>query len=368
MEHRVLGRTGLRVGALGLGTEYLLKQPPAVMDHVLETAAAAGVNYLDLLYSGSAFWDDFGPVFRPWRDRFVVAAHWGCGEVDGQLANVRDHAQCARFFDATLQHLGNDYAEVGMLMMVDTIELWDTWGRESLARLARYRAQGRIGAIGMSGHKAAVALPAVESGELDVLMYPVHLASGDVAGNGQLYEACRRHDVALVAMKPYAGGKLLQDQSSVFLHWIIAGGQALQVEKTTLVTPIQCLHYVLAQPVATVVPGVRDAAELRAALRYFHATEQEKDYHAVIGGIHHYPPGVCIYCNHCLPCPPGIDIGLTIRLVDEAQGHMTKELRQSYAALDVKPALCLECGDCLERCPYEVDVIAKMQAAVELFG
>ena len=367
MEQRVLGRTGLQVGAIGLGTEYLLKQPAEVMAEVVSTAALAGASYVDLLYGGPVFWDDFGPVVRRWREHFVVAAHWGSGEVNGQLTNVRQQDDCARFFDATLAQLGNDYAEVGMLMMVDQVELWDTWAQESLERLARYRKQGRIGAIGMSGHKAEAALKAVESGEIDVLMYPVHLASGDVTGNRQLFEACQLHDVAVVAMKPYAGGKLLQRESSVLLHWVLAGGQAVEVEKAGPITPLQCLHYVLSQPVATVVPGVRDAAELRAALDYFTAGEREKDFGAVIRNIEHYPPGVCIYCNHCLPCPQGIDVGQSIRLLDEAQGGLTDALLQAYADLEAKPSACVECGECSDRCPYEVDVAAKLQAVVAVY-
>ena len=45
-------------------------------------------------------------------------------------------------------------------------------------------------------------------------------------------------------------------------------------------------------------------------LKYEDSTEEEKDY-SIIGEF--TPPeatGKCVYCNHCEPCPVGLDIGL----------------------------------------------------------
>jgi len=50
-----------------------------------------------------------------------------------------------------------------------------------------------------------------------------------------------------------------------------------------------------------------------------------------------------------------------------AQGGLNDELRAAYAGLPVKAAACTECGDCLARCPFDVDVIARMRRAVEIF-
>jgi aryl-alcohol dehydrogenase-like predicted oxidoreductase len=82
MERRKLGKTGLEVGVIGLGTEHL-EQTPEAMGAVLGTAIKAGVNYVDLLYDdpqrAPAFWDNAAPLLHEYRDQLVLAAHWGQG-------------------------------------------------------------------------------------------------------------------------------------------------------------------------------------------------------------------------------------------------------------------------------------------------
>jgi len=80
-----------------------------------------------------------------------------------------------------------------------------------------------------------------------------------------------------------------------------------------------------------------------------------------------YPRGQCVYCNHCLPCPVGIDIGKIASLVDQAEVELTTELLAAYQALPIKASECLSCGDCEGRCPFDVEIVAKLEKAVALF-
>lgn len=56
-----------------------------------------------------------------------------------------------------------------------------------------------------------------------------------------------------------------------------------------------------------------------------------------------------------------------IWLVDQARGGITEEQTGWYSGFPVQASACTECGVCVERCPFEVDVIAKLRKAVELF-
>ena len=68
METRILGRTGLEVGVIGLGTEHLTFNR-ANMDAVLDIAVVAGVNYIDLIYNDPSdahadYWKAISPAIR----------------------------------------------------------------------------------------------------------------------------------------------------------------------------------------------------------------------------------------------------------------------------------------------------------------
>lgn len=77
-------------------------------------------------------------------------------------------------------------------------------------------------------------------------------------------------------------------------------------------------------------------------------------------------------CKHCLPCPREIPIPEVISCLDYvvSYGHRPRHdstSRQRYASMQVKASDCSECGECMERCPFKVDIIGKMKRAEEVF-
>jgi predicted aldo/keto reductase-like oxidoreductase len=368
MNYRRLGRTGLQVSVIGLGTEYLNHQSEKTVVSVIREAVECGVNYLDMVFAFAEYRDNLGAALQGIRDKVIIAGHICTAETNGHYRMSRDVAENETLFHDLLARLHTDHVDIVFVQMVNSEQGYDAvtalGGVLDLAH--RLRQQGKARFVGMSGHRPAAALRAIRSGLVDVWMYPINLAWDLTPGRQEVQQACAQAGVGLVAMKPFGGGRLFQQK------------------EPRPITPAQALHYVLSQPgVCCAVTGVKNSRQLQAALRYVGATDEEKDYQPILGDFQQDLEGNCVYCNHCMPCAAGIDIGRTLERLDlslaneAAERKRLRERLNRYcpgriraARLEVKSAPasgCIECGECMERCPFGVDVVAKMKRAAELF-
>ena len=381
MELRTLGRTGVLVGAIGLGTEYLLNQPQEIATAVIQRAVDRDVTYFDTFWPQPWFRDKIGVAVKGLRDRIMLAGHLGAVMIGEQAGVSRDPVESKLFFDDYLARVGTDYVDVVMLHNCNTPEdlerLMAPGGLLDLARSLRVDGKARF--IGMSGHNTVTARQAVESGAIDLLMFPVNLASHAIPGTTELFAACVRHNVGVVAMKPYAGGNLLSKQVTIYVEDFQIGRQEMpgaptRFEKPAVITATQCLSYVLSQQgLTTAVPGCKSVEELDAALAYLDASEEDRVYAHLLPAFSDLATGECVYCNHCLPCPAGIDIGRVLSLMAQVRGKLppavcVPDARAAYSALEANAGDCLACGICTTRCPFGVDVVTQMEAAGGTFA
>ena len=263
---------------------------------------------------------------------------------------------CEKRFADCLDKIGNDFVEIAMVSIVDTEKVWNGWAQKSLERMADYKRKGQIGYLGLSGHNAEVAIKAAESGLINVLLFPFNMYQYPRDEmNRELLEICEKLVEGVMAMKAYYGGKLINTYG-----------------KPTDITPAECLNYVLSLPVSTVVPGVQNAEHMREAIE---SQELSSRYElpAVVGEeLSKRLKGQCVQCKHCLPCPQDIRIHSVILAADYLDFYSGTDFsrdfnRKNYGNMKVKASVCTECGICMDRCLFDVDIIGKMQRAVELF-
>jgi predicted aldo/keto reductase-like oxidoreductase len=370
MEYRKLGRTGLDVSAISVGTEHLLKQSPETVASVIAQSIDCGVNYFDVVFSFPEYLDNLANAFSGHRDRVLLTGHLGSTVKDGQYCRNRSAKASEPFFRDVLARLRTDFVDVLYLHNFNSPREWETVSRPKgqLELALRLRDQGHARFIGISGHYMEVIKLAIASGHVDVVMFPINLLGHSGPARGELLDLCALHGLGLVAMKPYGGGRLLSARGTQRVAGYQAGGETFKVKFPTGITPAQCLSYTLAQVgVSTALVGVRSTGEVAAALSALQAAEGERDFSGLLAAFGRYVEGECVYCNHCLPCPVAIDIAEVNRLLDASVSGPTSELRAAYAALAAKASACTECGACVQRCPFGVTVISRMQAAVALF-
>lgn len=226
MDYRPFGRSGLDVSAVSLGTEYLIDLPQDHVSRVIRHAVERGINYFDLFYAQARFRDVMGVAFAGLRDQVMISAHLGVHEVDGQNAKTRDLAVSEDYFHQYLRRLRTEYVDVLFVHNIDPQEDYDWAMAHLLPQAQALRNQGKARLIGFSGHTVSTSLQAVETGEIDVLMFPVNLAGHALAGMPDLLRACQERGVALVAMKPFAGGRLLRPETAVVIKNHHRGGRA----------------------------------------------------------------------------------------------------------------------------------------------
>ncbi|MBU7031967.1 MAG: aldo/keto reductase [Theionarchaea archaeon] len=369
MEYRQIGSTGLDVSVIGLGTEYLNKQSQETVASVVHTAIERGVNLVDILFTFDRYLETLGNALEGYRENVILQVHIGSGEYKGQYKKTRSVAQCKKLLEKSLSILDTPYVDIANIHFVNTVNQYDQLLESGVVEFAHeLKEEGVARLVGMSTHSVSAAVDAVKRGIVDVIMIQINLANNVLPGRNDMLAACARAGVGVLAMKPFAGGKLLQRNKKVRIGKYQTGGLSLTKKMSSSITPVQCISYVLSQVgVSSAMTGVKNADELKAALAYEKAGDQEKDFSGLLEDFQEYVTGECVYCNHCLPCPSSIDIGQTIRVLDTAQQGLTPEIRELYENLEVKASDCTECGSCVERCPFDVAVTEKMKEAIQLF-
>lgn len=381
MIYRELGNTGLKVSEIGMGCEGFAEDNCTMTMKLFDAAEACGVNYFDLYTSNPAVREAVGKALRGRREKFIAQSHICSVWQNGQYKRTRKLSEVKAGFELSLKQLQTDYIDVGTIHYCDALDDWRQIEQGGILDYAQsLKAAGTIRHIGLSSHNPQVALKAVESGAIEVLMFSVNPcydllpASEDVeelwneknyAGQltnmdpdrQKLYETCQRRGVGITVMKCFGGGDLLDAELS-------PAGVAL--------TAHQCIHYALSRPaVAVVLAGAHSVEQFMQSVAYEDASAEEKDYALTFASFPKISwQGHCVYCSHCAPCVKQIDIAYVTKFLHlaETQGTVPETVREHYAALAHHAGECIQCGVCETRCPFGVKIRDNMRKAVEVFG
>jgi predicted aldo/keto reductase-like oxidoreductase len=253
---RVLGRTGERVSAIGLGGWHLaLKHVDERTSlRIVRSAIDRGITFLDNSWDYNEGQSELrmGKVLKEgYRDKVFLMT-----KIDG-----RSKREATRQLNQSLRRLQTDRIDLvqhhEILRFEDPHRVFDPEGAN--AALVEARDAGKLRYIGFTGHKDP----------------HIHLHMLEVAGeNGFAFDTVQMPlnvmDAHYRSFEKLVLPELVKQQIGVLGMKPIANGLIL---KSRVVTAIECLHYALNLPTSVVITGC-DSMEILdqalEALRTFH--------------------------------------------------------------------------------------------------
>ncbi|HYB69323.1 MAG TPA: aldo/keto reductase [Candidatus Bathyarchaeia archaeon] len=349
-----LGRTGMRISDISFGGSRLSAGETDVVRHALDR----GINYFDTAdsYRRGDSETTIGEAVRDRRDRVYLTS-----KTYTRPSDRRDSMM--RALEGSLRRLRTDYVDVYFNHAVN--EVARLQNPEWHEFTARAKQQGKIRAVGMSGHAGRLIECldyALDSDSVDVILaaynfgqdpafYQPYTRSFDfIARQPQLprvLQKAKSKGVGVIAMKTLMGARLndmrpFEKGGATFaqaaFRWVLSN-QNVDALIVTMTSPSDIDEYVGAS-------GSPAAAEdLPLLRRYARANGASQ----------------CRYgCAECLSaCPYGVPIGDVLRARMYAVDYGDLALaRSEYALLSAGAAPCLSCSGrpCQGACPHGLPI------------
>lgn len=345
--YRTLGRTGLQLPVVSMGSCYAV--------NLVETALDRGIVYIHTSSSYSERNHErlLGRVFknRP-RDSFVIASSpdfpyqvRAGGSRSKDVGTDVDRSLIHESIDGSLQRLGLEYVDIYYLMSAGEREvvLHDDYIRE----YERLKQEGKTRFVGIGTHENEpdVIRAATESGFWDVILTAYNFRQSHREEIRSAIRGAAAAGLGVVAMKTQAG-----------VYW--------DRKREHMINMKAALKWVLSDPnVHTSIPAFSNYDEMAEALSIMESLELTPEEREDLGLGERLGLNGC-YCQQCgrcrTQCRAGINIPALMRGYMYAIGHgqpgKTRDALRGWTPGDIA---CGRCGDCPVECALGFDVRSR---------
>lgn len=281
-KNRALGRTGLRVSPIGLGTvelglDYGIQVPghfgrpdENAAQSLLDAALDAGINLIDTARGYGESEAVLGRVLRGKWDGIVLATKASAHDADGRVPNATAlRQQLITQLETSLRLLQTDHIDLWQIHNVDREVL--AMGETVAAVFANMQQAGKIRWRGGSFYGAALPVAALQHDLFDVIQ--VTYSVFDQRITDQLLPLARQQNIGVMVRSVLLKGALTEraDHLPDHLQQLRAHSQHYRqrvAELLPTLTPAQAaLAFALAQEqISTVLVGMRTVDELASNL------------------------------------------------------------------------------------------------------
>jgi len=381
MLYRTMKKNGDSLSILGFGAMRLAQKDQKIDEaratRQIRDAIDQGVNYVDTA------WPYHGGESELFLGRALSGGYREKIRLATKLPSwlIKAQGDMDRFLNAQLKKLNTSRIDYYLLHGLNRV-LWDSLNSfHALEFLDKAKKDGRIVNAGFSFHGVSGDFQGIVDAydwEFCQIQYN-YLDTETQAGKKGLEYAASK-DLGVIVMEPLRGGTLGRPSPppAVQKVWDTAQPKRSPVE--------WALRWVWNHPeVTSVLSGMNEESHIDeniAIARSAHPdslTESELQLIEKAAQTYRKIMKVgCTGCGYCLPCPADVLIPTCFDTYNSM--HMfntTAEAPFMYVmrmggSLTGKPGYasqCVECGECLERCPQQIDIPAQLEkVASELEG
>ena len=316
------GKTELMVSQVAFGgipiIPLSLEEGAAVVRHCFD----CGITFFDTanMYGDSE--KKIGLALESVRDRVVLATKTLERSAEG----------AAKHIAYSLENLRTDYIDLYQLHSISKQDDWDAIVAPggALAAVQQAQAEGQIRHIGFSSHDIPLAIKVCRTGLFASIQIPFNFIEKDPAD--ELFPVARELDIGIIAMKPLGGGLL---------------GRA-----------DLCFKFLQQYPFVVPDPGIQTAEEADEIIALYESpqTLTPEDNQEMEKLRSELGKRFCHRCGYCIPCDQGVKIpdvmgfrSIAQRLAPNLAIGFSKDAMQTVES-------CTECGECLEKCPYNLEI------------
>jgi len=368
MQYRKFGKLDWEVSALGFGAMRLpiadretgkVDEPEAI--RMMRYALDHGVNYIDTAYPyhggrsevivGQALEDGY-------REKAKVATKL-------LVRLVEEEKDFDRYFNEQRERLQLEKIDFYLLHGLNG-KSWEKVRDLGVLHWAEgAMADGRLGYLGFSFHDSFDAFKKIVDDYDNWILAQIQYNYMDVefqAGRRGLEYAANK-GLAPVIMEPLRGGRLsAKPPKAIAKLWESASQKHTPADRA--------LQWVWNQPeVAVVLSGMsamEQVVENVASAEHSGSSTLTADEVKLVDRVREAYLGLkpipCTNCGYCMPCPNGVEISRIFAMYNGAMMYDDpRTARFQYRGEgglkeDQRADQCTECGECLEKCPQEIDI------------
>ncbi len=377
MQYRKFGKLDWKVSALGFGCMRLpiidgkadnIDQEKT--NQMIHTAIDAGVNYFDTAYvyhnqkSESALGKALQGGYREKVRIATKSAIW--------LLNQSDDFD--RMLDEQLNRLQTDSIDFYLLHALDR-NSWDKVKQlDLLHRSEAALADGRIKHLGFSFHDKLDIFKQIVDGydawDFCQIQYNYMDVDFQAGTEGLQYAASK--GLGVVVMESLRGGKLAAELPSARPLWASAGHKRKPAD--------WALQWLWNQPEVSValsgMSSLEQVEENVASASISGPGSLNRDELTLIDEVREVieslSPIPCTGCEYCLPCPNGVNIPRNFDTYNQvAMYNDIASSRFAYSRFipdEQKAANCIQCDECLSKCPQQIPISTWMPVVEEVLG